>query len=318
MVELKVISGSSYPELAEKICKNLDIPVTTAQISSFADGEKYVRIEQNVRGDDVFIIQPITPQVNENLMELLIMIDAAKRASANKINVVAPYIGYMRQDRKARSREPITAKLVANLITTAGASRVCTFDLHQDQIQGFYDIPVDHFKAVPIFANYFASLNLQNLVVVAPDVGSTKRARDLAAILHCPIAIIHKARKDHNKSEILHLIGEVKGKNAIIVDDMIDTAGTITNAASHIKKNGAKDVYICATHAILSSPAKDRLQKCPAKKVVVIDSIKIPNSKKLDKIVQLPIHNIIAEMTLYRLKSVVSSPVPWHTNLGCF
>lgn len=296
MTELKIISGSSYPQLANNIAKMLDKPLTTAQISQFADGEKYVRIEQNVRGDDVYIIQPITPPVNDNLMETLIMVDALKRASARRVTVVAPYFGYQRQDRKAKSREPITAKLVANLITKAGVDRVCTFDLHQDQIQGFFDIPVDHFKAVPIFAKYFAEKQLKDLVIVAPDVGGTKRARDLANLLNCPIAIIHKAREEHNKSKILNLVGEVSGKNAILIDDIVDTGGTITNAATHIKNEKAKSVYICATHALLNGDAVKNLNACAAKEVVFIDTIPMDSKKKIDKMTILPIHNIVAEM----------------------
>ena len=296
MTELKIISGSSHPQLAKKVSKMLDKPLTTAQISQFADGEKYVRIEQNVRGDDVYIIQPISQPVNDTLMETLIMVDALKRASVKKVIVVAPYFGYQRQDRKAKSREPITAKLVANLLTKAGVDRLCTFDLHQDQIQGFFDIPVDHFKAVPIFAKYFAEKQLKDLVIVTPDVGGTKRARDLANLLNSPIAIIHKVREEHNKSKILNLVGEVAGKNAIIIDDIVDTAGTISNAATHIKNQRAKSVYICATHALLNGDAVKKLNKCPAKEVLFIDTIPTEKNKKIDKMHILPIHEIIAEM----------------------
>lgn len=224
------------------------------------------------------------------------MIDACKRASANKIQVVAPYLGYSRQDRKAKSREPITSKLIANLITKAGADRVCTLDLHQDQIQGFYDIPVDHFKGYTIFASYFKEHYDDNFVVVAPDVGATKRAKDTADLLNCPMAIIHKERPKHNEVSILHLVGEVKGKRAILIDNIVDTGETIVSAAEFLKKQGAKDIMLCATHAVLSGNAIEKIENSNISKAIFLDTINIPKKKFSKKIIQLPLDHILAEM----------------------
>ncbi|WP_163470002.1 ribose-phosphate pyrophosphokinase [Fusobacterium sp. IOR10] len=297
MKEVKIFSGTSNVELAEKIAKKLDLELGKAKIVRFKDGEIYVRVDETVRGRDVFVIQPTSGPVNENLMELLIFIDALKRASAKTINILMPYYGYARQERKSSPREPITAKLVANLLTVAGADRVVTMDLHADQIQGFYDIPVDHLQALPLLAKYFMNKGLrgEEIVVVSPDIGGVKRARKLAEWLDCKIAIIDKRRPKPNLSEVMNLIGDVQGKKAIFIDDMIDTAGTITNGVEAIMKRGAKESYICCSHAILSGPAVERLEKCTVKEVIVTDSIRLPEEKKIDKIKVLSIDRLFAE-----------------------
>ena len=297
MKEVKIFSGTSNVELAEKIAKKLDLELGKAKIVRFKDGEIYVRVDETVRGRDVFVIQPTSGPVNENLMELLIFIDALKRASAKTINILMPYYGYARQERKSSPREPITAKLVANLLTVAGADRVVTMDLHADQIQGFYDIPVDHLQALPLLAKYFMNKGLkgEEIVVVSPDIGGVKRARKLAEWLDCKIAIIDKRRPKPNLSEVMNLIGDVEGKKAIFIDDMIDTAGTITNGVEAIMKRGAKESYICCSHAILSGPAVERLEKCTVKEVIVTDSIRLPEEKKIDKIKVLSIDKLFAE-----------------------
>lgn len=296
---MQIISGSSHKELAQKVSKYIRLNLAPTQISTFADGEKYVRIKNKVRGDDIFIIQSICSPVNENLMELLITIDALKRANAGRINVVAPYLAYSRQDRKVVSREPITAKLVANLITTAGADRLFTIDLHKDQIQGFYDIPVDHFVGYPLFASYFKKQKLKEMVIVAPDVGAADRARKMAKLLNCPIAIFDKRRIGHNKSEILNVIGEVKGKTAILIDDLIDTGGTLTSAANTLIKKGALDVKICATHALLSNDAIMKLESCPASEVLFLDTIPKSNEITSKKIKYLSMAKLLSKAILY-------------------
>lgn len=297
MKEVKIFSGTSNVELAEKIAKKLDLELGKAKVVRFKDGEIYVRVDETVRGRDVFVIQPTSGPVNENLMELLIFIDALKRASAKTINILMPYYGYARQERKSSPREPITAKLVANLLTVAGADRVVTMDLHADQIQGFYDIPVDHLQALPLLAKYFINKGLrgEEIVVVSPDIGGVKRARKLAEWLDCKIAIIDKRRPKPNLSEVMNLIGDVEGKKAIFIDDMIDTAGTITNGVEAIMKRGAKESYICCSHAILSGQAVERLEKCTVKEVIVTDSIRLPEEKKIDKIKVLSIDKLFAE-----------------------
>lgn len=297
MKEVKIFSGTSNVELAEQIAKKLDLELGKAKVVRFKDGEIYVRIDETVRGRDVFVIQPTSGPVNENLMELLIFIDALKRASAKTINILMPYYGYARQERKSSPREPITAKLVANLLTVAGADRVVTMDLHADQIQGFYDIPVDHLQALPLLAKYFINKGLrgEEIVVVSPDIGGVKRARKLAEWLDCKIAIIDKRRPKPNLSEVMNLIGDVEGKKAIFIDDMIDTAGTITNGVEAIMKRGAKESYICCSHAILSGQAVERLEKCTVKEVIVTDSIRLPEEKKIDKIKVLSIDKLFAE-----------------------
>lgn len=273
--KLKIFTGNSHPELAEDICGYLGTELVKADINRFEDGEIGVRIYETVRGADVFVIQPTSPPVNENLMELLVMIDALRRASARRITAVIPYYGYARQDRKAQPRDPITAKLVANILTTAGARRVLSVDLHVPQIQGFFDIPVDNLYAAPLIIDYFQNKNLDNMTAVAPDVGATKSVRSVAESLGTPMAIIDKRRPKPNVSKVMNLIGEskVKGSNVILFDDIIDTAGTITEAARVLKKHGAKNVYACASHGLFSGPAIERLKNAPIKEVVVTNSI---------------------------------------------
>ena len=294
---VKIFSGTSNRSLAEKISKQIGIPLGDAELVRFKDGEIYAKINETVRGCTIFVIQSTSEPVNESLMELLIFIDALKRASASKIVVVIPYYGYARQDRKASPREPITAKLVANLLTSAGANRVMTMDLHAQQIQGFFDIPVDHMQALPILAKYFIEKGLcgDDVVVVSPDVGGVKRARSLASWLDCKIAIIDKRRPKPNMSEVMNLIGEVEGKTAIFIDDMIDTGGTITNGAQAIINRGAKEAYACCTHPVFSGPAIERLEASPLKEVVVSDSIQLPEHKKIDKVKVLSADKLFSE-----------------------
>lgn len=294
---VKIFAGTSNVELAKKIAEKYGTGIGDVEIVRFKDGEVYVCIDETVRGRDVFVVQSTSEPVNENLMELLIFIDALKRASAKSINVIIPYYGYARQDRKSRPREPITSKLVANLLTTAGATRLVTMDLHADQIQGFFDIPVDHMQALPLLAKSFISRGFygDDVVVVSPDIGGVKRARKLAEWLDCKIAIIDKRRPKPNMSEVMNLIGEVEGKIAIFIDDMIDTAGTITNGADAIMKRGAKEAYACCTHAVFSDPAIERLQASSLKEVIVTDSIALPEHKKIDKIKVVSVDGILAE-----------------------
>lgn len=294
---VKIFSGTSNLGLASKIAEKYGLPLGEVEIVRFKDGEVYVRVDETVRGRDIFIVQSTSEPVNENIMELLIFIDALKRASAKSINVIMPYYGYARQDRKSSPREPITSKLVANLLTTAGATRVMTMDLHADQLQGFFDIPVDHMQALPLLAKYFIEKGLHgdDVVVVSPDIGGVKRARKLAEWLDCKIAIIDKRRPKPNMSEVMNLIGEIEGKTAIFIDDMIDTAGTITNGAEAIMARGAKEAYACCTHAVFSGPAIERITASPLKEVVVTDSIALPEYKKTDKIKVLSVDEIFAE-----------------------
>jgi len=294
--KIHLISGRSHPFLARKIAKLLETPLTPREIKTFADGEIYVRIKEKVRGDDVFLIQTISSPVNEHLIELLITIDALRRASADRINVVCPYLAYSRQDRKVVSREPITAKLIANLITKAGANRVITVDLHAEQIQGFYDIPFDHFVGYPQFVNYLLKKKLKNIVIVSPDIGGVKRGRKMAVLLKAPLAVVDKKRKIHNQSEVMRIIGEVKGKTAIIIDDVIDTAGTVTQAAYALKRKGAKEIIICATHALLSGNSCQKLEKCPASQILVLDTIHLPKEKKIAKIKVISLAPLLAKI----------------------
>ncbi|MFR5263600.1 MAG: ribose-phosphate diphosphokinase [Christensenellales bacterium] len=293
--EYKIFTGNAHPELAEKIASIMGKPLGKCDVAQFSDGEISLNLWESVRGVDIYIVQPTCDPVNDNLMELLIMIDAMKRASAGRINAVIPYYGYARQDRKAKARDPITSKLVANLIVAAGADRVVTMDLHANQIQGYFDIPVDHLIGMPILAKYFKEKNLEDVVVVSPDHGSVTRARNMAEYLDCPIAIVDKRRPEPNKSEIMNIIGNIDGKNCIILDDMIDTAGTICNAAAAIKDLGAKDVYSCATHAVLSGPAIKRLEESVIKEVVLLDTIPIDKDKMIDKFTTLSVAPIFAE-----------------------
>jgi len=295
--KLKIFTCNANPELAKEITNYLGIPLGDSQVIRFSDGEVQVKINESVRGKDVFVIQPTSQPANESLMELLITIDAMRRASARRITAVLPYYGYARQDRKARSRDPITAKLVANLITTAGARRVLTMDLHAGQIQGFFDIPVDHLLAVPILAKYFMEKGLDggNTVVVSPDLGGVTRSRELAGRLNTPLAIIDKRRPEPNVAEIMNIIGDINGKNVIMIDDIIDTAGTITLGAEALLEKGAKEVYACCSHPILSGPAIERLEKSPVKEVVVTNSILLPEEKLIPKIKVLSIAPLLGE-----------------------
>ena len=294
---VKIFAGSSSKKLAEKIAKYLEIELTSVQIIKFADGETFVKSNESVRGDKVFIVQSTSKPVNESIMELLIFIDALRRSSAKEIVAVIPYYGYARQDRKASPREPITSKLVANLLTVAGATRVVTMDLHARQIQGFFDIPVDHMEALPILAKHFIKYGFspEETVVVSPDVGGVKRARSLAKWLHTPLAIIDKRRAKANVSEVMNIIGDVKGKKAILIDDMIDTAGTICNAAAALKEKGAIEVYGCATHAIFSGPAVERLKESAFSEIVVTDTVELPEDKIFDKLRVLSTSKMFAE-----------------------
>lgn len=296
MNKLQLISGRGNPEIAKEISKYLKIPLTPINIKTFADGEIYVRIEEKVRGDDIFLIQSCSSPVNERLMETLIIADALRRASAGRINLICPYLCYSRQDRKAVSREPITAKLIANLITKAGIDRLVTVDLHADQLQGFYDIPLDHLVGYPIFAKYFAKQKAKDLVIVAPDIGAVKKATKMATLLHVPLVVIDKRRKHHNVCEITFVIGEVKNKTAIIIDEMIDTGGTVANASDILKEKGAKEVIICATHALLNGEACLKLQNCKADKIMLLDTLFIPKEKQIKKMTQLSIAPLLAKV----------------------
>jgi len=282
--DIKVFAANSNKPLAEKIARQLGLPLSKCEVGTFSDGEITVSIGETVRGSDVFIIQSTCTPVNNNLMELLIMIDAMKRASAGRITAVIPYFGYARQDRKSKSRDPISAKLVADIITAAGADRVLTMDLHAAQIQGFFNIPLDHLEGMPILSQYIERKNLEDLVIVSPDLGSVNRARKIANRLDVPIAIIDKRRPKPNVSEIMNIIGDIKDKNLLIIDDIIDTAGTLCNAANALKERGAKSVRACATHGILSGPAVERIQASALEELILLDTIPLPEEKKLDKI----------------------------------
>ncbi|RYM04925.1 ribose-phosphate diphosphokinase [Sporolactobacillus sp. THM7-7] len=292
---LKVFSLNSNPDLAKQIAEHIGIQLGKCIVSSFSDGEIQISIEESIRGSEVYVIQSTSAPVNQHLMELLIMIDALKRASAKTINVVIPYYGYARQDRKARAREPITAKLVANLLETAGATRILSMDLHAPQIQGFFDIPVDQLLGVPILSEYFLSKKLEDVVVVSPDHGGVTRARKMAERLNAPIAIIDKRRPKPNVSEVMNIIGDIQGKTAIIIDDIIDTAGTITLAANALVERGAKKVYACCTHPVLSGPAIDRIQASAISELAVTNTIPLPEHKNIDKIVQLSVAPLVGE-----------------------
>ncbi len=292
--EIKLVSGNANVGVAKKIAAYLGESLTDCIVTRFSDGEVFVQINENIRGADLFIIQS-TNAPAENLMELLMLIEASRRASAMRITAVIPYYGYARQDRKDRPRVPITAKLVANLITTAGADRVITMDLHASQIQGFFDLPHDHLYSSWIFNDYFRTMNLENLVVVPPDVGSLKLARSTAAVLHADLAIIDKRRPKANISEVMSLIGDVKGKNVLIRDDMVDTAGSICQAAQHLKERGALDIYAACTHGVLSGQAIDRIEKSPIKKCIIADSIDQSQKPLTDKFVILTCSELIGE-----------------------
>ena len=293
---LKVFSLNSNVELAQEIAKVIGVELGKCSVSQFSDGEIQINIEESIRGCDVYVIQSTSSPVNENIMELLIMIDALKRASAKTINIVMPYYGYARQDRKARAREPITAKLVANLLETAGATRVITLDLHAPQIQGFFDIPIDHLMGVPILADHFSSKELNgDVVIVSPDHGGVTRARKMAERLKAPIAIIDKRRPKPNVAEVMNIVGNIEGKIAILIDDIIDTAGTITLAANALVENGALEVYACCTHPVLSGPAIERIENSKIKELVVTNTIALAEEKRIGKIDQLSVAPLIGE-----------------------
>jgi len=291
---LKVFSGNANKELAEEICEILHVSLGEAAIGRFSDGEIRLQIMQNVRGDDVFLVQPTCPPVNDHIMELLIMVDALSRASARRITVVLPYYGYGRQDRKSEPRVPISAKLVANLITAAGADRVLAMDLHVGQIQGFFDIPVDHLYAMPVFLDYVRDKNLQDVVVVSPDAGGVERARAFAKRLDADLAIIDKRRPRANVADVMNVIGDVKGRTAILLDDMVDTAGTLCKDAEALKSFGAKRVFAATTHGVLSGPALERLNKSPIEELMVTNTIPL-KGKSSPKVTVLSVAPLLAE-----------------------
>jgi ribose-phosphate pyrophosphokinase len=299
--ELRVFSGNAHPELAKAVCQYLDIPLGRSEAFKFANDNTFVRILENVRQRDVFIIQPICYPVNDNLVELLIAIDAFKRASAGRITAVVPYYGYGRTDKKDQPRVPITGRLVADLLTAAGADRLLTVDLHAGQIQGFFNIPVDELTALPILTNYFKAKEISDLVVVAVDIGISKRARDVAEKLGAPLAIIEKRRKGNNDHiELLNVIGEVQGKVALTFDDEIDTGGTVINAAKALVEHGVTEVYCCATHPVLSGPAPERIAKSNFQEVVVTDTIPVASEKRNGKITILSVAPLLGE-AIYRI-----------------
>lgn len=297
--DIKIFAANSIPDVAAQIASQLGLPLGKAEVKTFSDGEISVSIQESVRGSDVFIVQSTCSPVNDNLMEVLIMLDAFKRASAGRVTAVIPYFGYARQDRKAKARDPISAKLVADLLTAAGADRVLTMDLHAPQIQGFFNIPVDNLLGVPILAPFFCDYfkeNHEEFVVVSPDLGSVTRARNFAARFDAPLAIVDKRRQRANVSEVMNIIGDVKDKRVILVDDMIDTAGTLCNSAKAIVEvGGAKEVYACATHGVLSGPAIERIQESPIKELILLDTIALHEEKKIDKIKTIPVAPVFAE-----------------------
>ncbi|HTC19893.1 MAG TPA: ribose-phosphate pyrophosphokinase [bacterium] len=305
---LKIFSGTANPELAKNIAKSLKVPLGDIMVTRFSEGEIRVKINEDVRGRDIFIIQPTCPPVNDNVMELLIMLDAFWRASARRVTAVLPYYGYARQDRKDQPRVPITAKLIANIVTEAGADRALTMDLHAQQIQGFFDIPVDHLYAFPVIANYFRKKKLKNLTVVSPDVGGIKMARAYAKGLNADLAIVDKRRSGPNEVEAMNLIGEVRGKTVLVPDDMIATGGSLVEAVNALVKFGAKDIYASCTHAVLSGNAVEKLQKSVLKEVVVTDTIPIPPEKRIGKITVLPVAPLFGEaiMRIHNEESISS------------
>jgi len=290
--EMKIFTGTAHPALAQSIADYLQIPLGQASVTSFPDGETFVKINENIRGRDVFIVQPTCPPTNHNIMELLILVDAARRASAARITVVIPFFGYARQDRKDQPRVPITAKLVANLIVAAGVHRVLTMDLHAQQLQGFFDIPVDHLYALPVLNTYLQRINLDNLVVVSPDVGGVKMASAYAQALHAGLAIVVKRRRSSTEVDALHVIGEVEGKNVLIVDDLTETAGTLTGAAKILRNHGAKDIYAGVSHAVLTDLAIERLNNSEIKELITTDSVPVRPSERVKV---LPVAPLLGE-----------------------
>ena len=293
---IKIFAGNSSKKLAQAICKQLDLDLGKVEVGKFSDGETAVNIQESVRGCDVFIVQSTNTPVNDNLMELLLIIDACKRASAGRITAVIPYFGYARQDRKARARDPISAKLIADILQTAGANRVLTMDLHSSQLQGFFNIPVDNLMGMPVLAKYFKKVGVpDNLTIVSPDTGSVVRSRALASRFDSPLAIIDKRRPRANVMEVMNVIGDVKGRTCLMLDDMIDTAGTICQGAQALVDNGAEKVIACCTHAVLSGPAIERLEKSPLSEIIVLDTIELPEEKRISKIKIVSIADIFAE-----------------------
>ena len=293
--KLKIFTGNANPELAKEICDYLGLPLGEAFVGRFNNGEVQIMIDESVRGKDVFIIQPTSYPVNDNLMELMVMADALKRASARHITAVVPYYGYARQDRKTRGREPITAKLVANLMQTSGITRLVTIDLHAGQIQGFFDVPVDHLYGASILAKYINEKNLEDVIVVSPDLGGVTRARDLADRIGAPIAIIEKKRPEPGVAKVMNLIGDVKGKNCIIVDDIVDTAGSLVEGAKALEEFGAKSVTAAVTHAVLTDPASERIANSNIKELIVTNTMPLPENCKLDNITQLSVAPLLGE-----------------------
>lgn len=300
--KVKLFTLNANRPLAAKISEAAGIELSAVEVKKFSDGEISINIEESVRGHDVFIIQPTSSPVNDNLMELLIMIDALKRASCNQVTVIMPYYGYSRQDRKTKSRQPITAKLVADLLQTAGVNRLMCIDLHAAQVQGFFDVPIDNFPAASLLADYFIEKNLEDVVVVSPDHGGATRARSFARYLNASLAIIDKRRPEANKAEVMNIIGDVSGKVAIMVDDIIDTAGTLSVGAQALMNAGAKAVYAAATHAILSGDAIKNIVEGPITEVVVTDTIELPKEKQIDKIKQISIGPLIGESIKHVMK----------------
>ncbi len=294
--ELKIFTGSAHPALGEAIARHLGVPLGRAHLSRFSDGETWFQIQDNVRGADVFLVQPTGPPVNENLMEMLVMLDAFKRSSASRITAVLPYYGYARQDRKDKPRVPISAKLVADLLSAAGTNRILTMDLHASQIQGFFDMPVDHLFAAPVIIDYVARLGLSNLTIVSPDAGGVERARAYAKRLEASLAIVDKRRDQPNVAEVHHVIGDVEGRTALIVDDIVDTAGTLQKVAQAIKEAGAAEVLASATHAVLSGCAASRIEQSPLSKLIVTDSMPLSGeNRKSGKVVVLSIAELMAK-----------------------
>lgn len=293
---IKIFAGNSSKKLAQAICAQLDLELGKMDVGKFSDGETSVNIKESVRGCDVFIIQSTNTPVNDNLMELMLIIDACKRASAMRITAVIPYFGYARQDRKARARDPISAKLVADILQTAGADRVLTMDLHSSQLQGFFNIPVDNLMGMPVLAKYFKKVGVpNNLTIVSPDMGSVVRSRAMASKFDAPLAIIDKRRPTANVMEVMNIIGDVKGRSCLMLDDMIDTAGTICQGAQALIDNGASEVVACCSHAVLSGPAIERLKASKLSKIIVLDTIELPEEKRIDKIEIVSIADLFAE-----------------------
>ena len=311
--DIKIFSGNSNRALAENICRELGTQLGNAEVGAFSDGENFVSIYETVRGSDVFVVQSTCSPVNDNLMEMLIMIDAFKRASAGRITAVMPYFGYARQDRKAKPRDPISAKLVANMIVAAGADRVLTMDLHANQIQGFFDIPVDNLLGSPIFVDHFTKKYADchdDTMVVSPDVGSVSRARAFAQKLNMPLAIVDKRRQKANSSEVMNIIGDVRGKNVILLDDMVDTAGSLCHAADALVEiGGAKDIYACASHGVLSGPAIDRINSSVLDEVIFLDTIPAKPGVKCEKIKYISVAHMFAEAISHIYMETSVSPL---------